>query len=226
MPTTSRPDFYYLESDGQVYLIKERGLWRFPRKTGVIPCSFDAIHIIPVDGKRVLFAKPHLDRHPHHWFHKDHLVGDPTIDPLVQKAVQRTLPRGAAKVAIIEGGKVLMVKAGRGLTKGYWNLPGGFIGYGEHPDDSAKREVLEELGIRITLKKVLGIYSQVFPRTGGYMISFVYLGVRLSKQLKPHPEEIEEIRWIPVKEALRITLNPFAKAALRDYLSSRHPRGS
>ena len=51
------------------------------------------------------------------------------------------------------------------------------------------------------------------------MISFVYLGKRLSKKkLHPHPEEIEEIRWMPLRQALRTTLNPFAKAALRDYL--------
>ena len=222
MPKTSRPDFYYLETDGQVYLVRERGLWRFPSKTGVIPCPFKAVHLIPVEGRHVLFAKPELKHHPHHWFHKDNLVGDPKIDPLVQKAVQRTLPRGAAKVVIIERGKVLMVKAGRGITKGYWNLPGGFIGYGEHPEESARREVLEELGIRVKLKKVLGIYSQIFPQTGGYMISFVYLGQRLSKKLKPHPEEIEEVRWFSLNQALRSTLNPFAKAGLHDYLKG-HP---
>jgi len=209
---------YYLETDGQVFLVKERGLWRFPNKTGVIPCPFTVLHRIPVDGHHVLFSKPELKNHPHHWFYKDDLIGDPRIDPLVQKAVLRTYPRGAAKVAIIEKGKVIMVKAGRGITKGYWNLPGGFIGYGEHPDESAKREVLEELGIRVKLIKVLGIYSQVFPRTGGYMISFVYLGRRLSKKLKPHPEEIEQVEWMPVRHALKVTLNPFAKAALRDYL--------
>ena len=120
--------------------------------------------------------------------------------PLVQQAVNRSLPRAASKVAIIEHGKVLMVRAGRGITKGIWNLPGGFVGYGEHPGPSAQREVLEELGIRVKLKRLVGVYAQTFSRTGGYMISFVYLGERLSKAIKPHPEEIESYNWIPSKK--------------------------
>ena len=68
-----------------------------------------------------------------------------------RKPSTRSSPRAASKVAIIENGKVLMVRAARGITKGIWNLPGGFVGYGEHPAQSAQREVMEELGIRVKL---------------------------------------------------------------------------
>ena len=213
-----KPDFYYLESDGQVFLVKHGRTWHFPRNRRELPCKFDPVFLIPLSGGRVLFAKPRLERHPSHWFHKDNVIGRRDIAPIVQEAVNRSLPRAAAKVAIVERGKVLMVRAARGLTKGYWNLPGGFVGYGEHPKDSAAREVAEELGLRVRLTRLLGIYSQTFARTGGYMISFVYLGRRLSRQIRPHPEEIETYTWMPVHEALRSTLNPFAKAGLREIL--------
>ena len=53
------------------------------------------------------------------------------------------------------------------------------------------------------------------------MLSFVYLGKRLTKKIKPHPEEIESYAWIPVKKAARETPNPFARArGLRDYLKT------
>ena len=139
---------------------------------------------------------------------------------MVQQAINRTLARGAAKVAIIEAGKVLMVKAARGYTAGYWNLPGGFMGYGEHPEESAKREVLEEIGTRVKLVRLLGIYAETFAQSGGYMLSFVYLGKRLSKRLTPHPEEIAELAWFPLRVAMRMTHNPFARAGLRDYLKT------
>ena len=122
------------------------------------------------------------------------------------------------KVAIIEKGQVLMVMGRRGITKGMWNLPGGFIGYGEHPEESARREVMEELGTKVRLVRVLGIYAQTFKRTGGYMISFIYLGKRLTRKIRPHPEEIEQVRWMPLREALRLTKNPFAISGLKDYL--------
>ncbi len=217
----AKPHFYYLESDGQVFLIKKGKRWVFPRALREIPCTFEPVFLMPLAGRNVLFAKPVLEHHPEHWFHKDSLIGRADVDPLVQQAVNRSLPRGAAKVAIVEKGRVLMVRAGRGITKGIWNLPGGFIGYGEHPSQSARREVKEELGIRVGLTRLLGIYSETFVRTGGYMISFVYEGRRLSKTIRPHREEIESYCWMPVKTAARVTPNPFARAGLRDYLRQR-----
>ncbi len=214
MPKT----YYYLESDGQVFLIKRGHQWRFPSRRSELPCRIQPLFTMPLAAGPVLFAKPILQHHPEHWFHKDSVIGRRDVDPIVQQAVNRSLPRAAAKAAIIEKGKVLMVRAGRGLTKGIWNLPGGFVGYGEHPKETAAREVLEELGIRVKLIKLLGIYSEVFPRTGGYMISFVYLGKRRPGPIRPHPEEIEAFTWMPVAKAARLTPNPFARAGLRDYL--------
>jgi ADP-ribose pyrophosphatase YjhB (NUDIX family) len=216
-----KPDYYYLESDGQVFLIKKSGKWRFPSRRSEIPYSFKPVSFIPLAGSQVLFAKPVLKTHPAHWMHKDEIIGRSDVDPIVQRAVNRSLPRGASKVAIIENGKVLMVRAGRGLTKGIWNLPGGFIGYGEHPAESAQREVQEELGIRVKLVRLLGTYSEVFTHSGGYMLSFVYLGKRRPGPIRPHPEEIESYCWMPVKTAARVTPNPFARAGLRDYLKQR-----
>jgi ADP-ribose pyrophosphatase YjhB (NUDIX family) len=216
----SPPDFYYLESDGQVFLVKKGKQWQFPSRRSEIPCAFKPVFTMPLAGGRVLFAKPILKTHPTHWFHKDDLIGRSDIASLVQQAVNRSLMRGASKVAIVERGKVLLVCAGRGLTQGIWNLPGGFIGYGEHPAESARREVQEELGLRVEITRLLGIYSETFPRTGGYMIAFVYEGKRLSKTIRPHPEEIESYCWMPVREAARTTPNPFARAGLRDYLKN------
>jgi len=166
----------------------------------------------------VLFAKPILQCHPHTWFHKDDIVGRRDIDSVVQVAVNRTLNRGSAKVIIVEKGRVLMVKASRGYTKGYWNLPGGFMGYGEHPSETAVREAQEELGVKVKLKRLLGIYSETFPRTGGHMLSFAYEGKRLNRTFKLQADEIEDVRWIPIRQALRECRNVFARRGLRDYL--------
>src|SRR5207249_3885324 len=122
------------------FLVRERGLWRFPRKRSELPCRFKPVFPMPIGRKMVLFAHPILKSHPEHWHHKDEVVGESDVDPIVQLAINRSLARGAAKVVIIEKGYVLMVKGRRGITKGVWNLPGGFIGYGEHPEHSARRE--------------------------------------------------------------------------------------
>lgn len=218
-----KPDFYYLESDGQVFLIKKGRRWTFPSRVSQLPAKFEPLLRMPVSGHSVLFAKPLLKNHPFDWFHKDLLIGRKDVDPLVQQAVNRSLPRAASKIAIIERGKVLMVRSARGLSKGMWNLPGGFVGYTEHPLESAKREVMEEVGLRVKVQRLLGVYAETFPGSGGYMLCFVYLGKRRRGPITPHPEEIECYEWLPIREALRATRNPFARAGLSDYLRKRHP---
>ena len=46
-------------------------------------------------------------------------------------------------------GKVLLIRKGRGPYTGLLDLPGGGIEYGEKPDDTIKREFMEEVGIEV-----------------------------------------------------------------------------
>jgi 8-oxo-dGTP diphosphatase len=51
---------------------------------------------------------------------------------------------------IIRGRKLLLKKATRGISVGKWNAPGGKLEPGETPVQCAKREVLEETGLRVS----------------------------------------------------------------------------
>lgn len=42
---------------------------------------------------------------------------------------------------------------------GYWVLPGGHVDYGEKVEDAIKREMKEELGVMVRIKKLIGVYS-------------------------------------------------------------------
>ena len=51
---------------------------------------------------------------------------------------------------IIKGRKLLLKRATRGISAGKWNAPGGKLETGETPEECAKREVLEETGLRVS----------------------------------------------------------------------------
>ena len=55
-------------------------------------------------------------------------------------------------------GKVLLVRRAIAPYRGYWDIPGGFLEAGEHPERGALREVREETGLRVELIGLLGVY--------------------------------------------------------------------
>jgi 8-oxo-dGTP diphosphatase len=51
---------------------------------------------------------------------------------------------------VIRGRRLLLKKANRGFSVGKWNAPGGKMEPGESPEQCARREVLEETGLRVS----------------------------------------------------------------------------
>lgn len=57
-----------------------------------------------------------------------------------------------------------------------WALPGGFIDYGERPEDAAVREVKEETGLDVELVSLLGVYGAPERDPRQHNLSIVYVG--------------------------------------------------
>lgn len=206
----------FIETDGQVYLVRDRGTLRFPRAGEELPFRVERGPRMVLEGTLVTRAKPLLKGHPEDWLNRDVVFTRADVDGLVKHAIYMTMMRLVSEVALVRGGRVLMVKARRGFSKGHWNLPGGFLDFGEPPEAGVEREAEEEIGADIRLEGLLGVYVSGFPGKPTYTLGFVWRGRCLSRRFRLKEDEIEAADWFTVDRALPLTRNPFAKWGLVD----------
>ena len=96
-----------------------------------------------------------------------------------------------------EQGRVLLVKP---TYKPGWDLPGGMAEANEAPDDAARRELKEELGLDVTLHGLLVV--DWVPPHGPWddQLAFIFDGGTLSadqvRALRPHDNELSVVRLV------------------------------
>jgi len=216
MTPPKREKLIFAETDGKVYLVKDDGELRFPRAGEPLPFKTENVSTMRLKGEDVVMVRPLLDRHPEEWMWRDDALERPDVDSVVKNAIYMMMMRCVAELAVVEGDKVLMVKAKRGFSKGYWNLPGGFMQYGETPEVACAREVTEETGVDVAIESPVGVYVSTFPDKPAYTLGFVFQGRVLSKNFHPKADEIEKVDWQTFDHGLELTRNPFAKWGIVD----------
>ena len=207
---------YYIEHDGLVFLIDKDGTLTLPKSKDEVPFVFKELRKMSLPDVDVMYCT--AGNEAGNWIHKDDIPTLQAADPLVKLAVNRSLVRHVSDAIIMKDGNVLMVKASRGLVAGSWDLPGGFISYGESPEESLVREVKEETGLDIKIRKFHHIHTNIV--SGLYFLALFYICDITGGTLKANPEEIIEIAWKPLDEAIHVSKKDFIKEALQIYKDS------
>jgi 8-oxo-dGTP diphosphatase len=85
--------------------------------------------------------------------------------------------------------------------KGYWTLPGGGVNRGETLKDAAKREVLEETGLKVEVVKYNGYYDSPLRDRRRHAISHVFICKAVGGKLKTNheTENLEFFKKLPKK---------------------------
>jgi ADP-ribose pyrophosphatase YjhB (NUDIX family) len=73
------------------------------------------------------------------------------------------VPQSAVAVAV-KNNKTLLVKRNRKPYKNTWMFPAGFTEYGEHPEETALRELKEETGLMANNPKLMTFFNQLTIR--------------------------------------------------------------
>jgi ADP-ribose pyrophosphatase YjhB (NUDIX family) len=100
----------------------------------------------------------------------------------------------------VRDGKALVSVRAREPEKGRLDLPGGFLGVGEHPVDGLRREVKEELGVEAEVEETpILLATHRYGPEGGYVLA---IGFRASiGRQEPSPtDDVAEVRWVSAEE--------------------------
>lgn len=111
------------------------------------------------------------------------MLGSPLTSPLGRRGV---------KCVLTHSGRVLLVRHSYGPRR-LWILPGGGSDRGESPQETATREMREELGVEVLSWEEL---QHEDPRLRRVLPRSAFLHGRCpSEHIRPDPVEIEEARW-------------------------------
>ncbi|TCW78929.1 ADP-ribose pyrophosphatase [Burkholderia sp. SRS-46] len=84
-------------------------------------------------------------------------------------------PRAGCGAAIVQDGRILLVKRLRDPEAGCWGLPGGKIDWMETVERSVLREIREELSITLSDITLLNVVNQIDVERDEHWVAVVYL---------------------------------------------------
>lgn len=115
---------------------------------------------------------------------------------------------------VIKDKKVLLARHTYGSGAGKLIIPGGYVNFGEAPQDAVKREYMEETGIEIAPQSIIGIRFNVKCWYIAFRADYV------SGEAQSDGNENCEVIWLDVQEALsRDDVPGLTKHLIRSALS-------
>lgn len=117
---------------------------------------------------------------------------------------------------VIHEGKVLLARHTYGGGNGKLIIPGGYVDYGESPQDALVREYQEETGIFVQPEDIIGIR---FNMKDWYI---AFRATYISGTPKSDHDENSEVVWLDVGEALiREDVPDLTKKLIQSAISKR-----
>lgn len=145
------------------------------------------------------------------------------VNELRELVGTRPLILPGSSVVVVDDSRVLLLER---ADTGDWGLPGGLMEPGESFEETARREVLEETGLRLDRLTLLGLFSgkeyyyryphgdEVFNVTAAFVAR-----VPGTVEITPGLAEVRTAKWFP-PNALPADILPPERPLLAAYLQS------
>ena len=101
--------------------------------------------------------------------------------------------------AVVQAGRLLLVRRASRRGRGNWQIPGGFVEPDETIEQAVVREVAEESGVTAQVRGVLGIRNRYDPDNGNSLY-VVLLLTPLSGEPVPDAREVDRAAYFTLSE--------------------------
>jgi acetyl-CoA carboxylase carboxyl transferase subunit beta len=118
-------------------------------------------------------------------------------------------PTPGAGALIIEDGKMLLIRRGRGAYVGHWAVPGGRQRRGETMREAAAREAEEETGLVVEVGDLVwagDIMDDADPPAYHYTV-VDFSATPIGGVLRSG-DDAAEVRWVPLADVRSLLLTP------------------
>ncbi len=112
-------------------------------------------------------------------------------------------PAVAVDGLIVQHQKLVLIRRKNPPYKGMYALPGGFVEYNETTEKAVLREILEEVGVKTRIKKLVGVYSDPNRDPRGHVVSTAYELEIISGTLKAG-DDAAEFELVPINKIPKI----------------------
>ena len=136
----------------------------------------------------------------------------------------REYPRApvvAVAAAIVDDGRILLVRRASEPGRGRWSLPGGVVRLGERLGEAVVREVIEETNLLIEVVRPIDIVETIIKDEDGriryHYVIIDYLARPVAGELRASSDALEA-RWVGFEEALKLDITNTLRRFLERHL--------